>query len=300
MDKKKVVVATAAAAAVVVVAVTLLAAGCKKEQAQPTVSRDIHGWPFDAAEAARRQRGTAEILGLPVEKAMDLGNGVKLELVLVPAGEFEMGSPEGEKGRDSDEGPVHRVRITKPFYIGKYEMTQDVWEKVMGNNPSNFKGARNPVEEVSWDDCQEFLRKLTALGKGTFRLPTEAEWEYACRAGSRTRFCFGDADDGLADSAWHNSNSAEQTYPVGQKRANAWGLYDMHGHVWEWCFDWYSVDYYRQSAPNDPVGPPAGSTRVLRGGYWSGRASHCRSAFRVHYGPASRYHTCGFRVVCVR
>jgi len=153
-------------------------------------------WWFDADEARRLQAEAAAKVGMPVEKSVDLGDGVVMELVLIPAGRFKMGSSTGDE-------LLHWVRITKPFYVGKHEVTQEVWEKVMGANPSNFKGAKNPVEQVSWDDSQEFLKKLNGLGKeqGQFRLPTEAEWEWACRAGARTRFCFGDADKALADYA---------------------------------------------------------------------------------------------------
>jgi len=258
----------------------------------------IPKWPFDAEEARRRQREAAAQLGLPVEKIVDLGDGVVIELVLIPAGSFKMGSPDNEAGRwGNQDGPVHRVRITRAFYIGKHEVTQEVWEKVMGTNPSSFKGAKNPVDSVSWDDCQEFLKKLNALGKerGQFRLPTEAEWEYACRAGTKTRFCSGDADGGLADYAWFDANSGGAPHPVGTRKPNAWGLHDTHGNVWEWCADWYGEDYYGKSLRDDPTGPATGSIRVLRGGSWFNDAGLCRSAFRNF--PDLRIAYLGFRVV---
>ena len=233
-------------------------------------------WWFDADEAQRRQAEAAARLGLPVEKVVDLGDGVKLELVLIPAGRFRMGSP-ADKYRGDPE-PLHWVVLTRPFYIGKHEVTQEAWEKVMGNNPSRCKGAKNPVERVSWDDCQEFLKKLNALtptplprgeGQGVrARLPTEAEWEWACRAGTKTRFCSGDDDGGLAAYAWCEDNSGSMIHPVGAKKPNAWGLCDMHGNVPEWCGDWYGDDYYAKSPRYDPTGPAAGSCRVLRGGSW--------------------------------
>ncbi len=261
-------------------------------------------WQFGAAEAARRQQAAAEQLGLPVEKTVDLGGGVALELVLIPAGHFDMGSPDDEAGRGSDEGPLHRVRIGRPFYMGRHEVTRAVWEKVTGSNPSYFKGPKLPVEQVSWDDCQGFLKKLNALvkGPGRFRLPTEAEWEWACRAGTRTRFCFGDADADLAAHAWYAANSGNTTHPAGGKQPNAWGLYDCHGNVWEWCSDWYGK-YEANPWPgvfrwqSDPQGPAAGSGRVLRGGSWDVTPVVCRSALRDLGGPSGRDDDVGFRVV---
>ncbi len=257
-------------------------------------------WWFDAAEAARRQHQTAGQLGLPVEKSVDLGGGIAIELVLIPAGMFEMGSPEGEADRNDEEGPLRWVRISRPFYMGKYEVTQEVWEKVTGANPSNFKGAKRPVETVSWDDCQGFLKKLNALvkGPGRFRLPTEAEWEWACRAGTRTRFCSGDADAGLDAYAWYGGNPGRAPHPVSTKQPNAWGLHDCHGNVWEWCADRHGAYGPRRgvfSWETDPGGPAAGSARVARGGAW-GNIGGCRSAARG-YGPPSRRGSIGLRVL---
>jgi formylglycine-generating enzyme required for sulfatase activity len=231
--------------------------------------------------------------------AIDLGGGVRMELVLISAGEFMMGSPDSERHAGSDEKPEHRVRITKPFYLGKYQLTQEEWQRVMSGNPSFFKGPRNPVEGVNWDRCQAFLGRLNqqyARAGGTFRLPTEGEWEYACRAGSSTRWCFGDQEGSLEDYAWCVTNSGSSTHPVGQKRPNAWGLYDMHGNVWEWCSDWYDVEYYGESPRNDPTGPSSASYRVCRGGGWDGRARFCRSANRDFNRPGSEYSFLGFRV----
>ena len=150
----------------------------------------------------------------------------------------------------------------------------------MGNNPSDFKGPKNPVEQVLWDDCQQFLGKLnakSAAGAGKFQLPTEAQWEYACRAGSKTRYCFGDDEKQLGEYAWYGKNSDGKTHPVGEKKPNAWGLYDMHGNVWEWCQDWWKDGYYKESPVDDPTGPLKGSYRVLRGGSWSLPARYRRS-----------------------
>ncbi len=234
---------------------------------------------------------------LAKEIAVDLGNGVKLEMVLIPAGEFLMGSPDSDKHALPSEKPQHRVRITRPFYLGKYLVTQEQWEAVMGSNPSHFKGSKNPVEQVSWEDCRGFVEKLSAKrGGGKFLLPTEAQWEYACRAGSTTRYCFGDEESGLGEYAWYAANSGITTHPVGGKKPNAWGLYDMHGNVWEWCQDWYDEGYYANSTTDDPTGPSGGSFRVLRGGCWNYPAWICRSAFRYWLVPGDRIFHLGFRV----
>jgi formylglycine-generating enzyme required for sulfatase activity len=290
-------------------------------------------WWFDPAEAGRRQSEAAARLGLPVELTIDLppspsghgaagGDGMKLELVLIPAGRFRMGSP-AEKAERSDDETQHRVMITRPFYIGKYEVTQEQWERVMGKNPSRFKGSKNPVAYVSWHDCQEFLRKLNEtiphpvatprtppLSRGEreserregFRLPTEAEWEWACRAGTRTRFCCGDGEADLAAHAWFAANAGSTTHPVGTRRPNAWGLHDMHGNVWEWCSDWYGP-YERKLKglgwEADPPGPTTGSCRVLRGGSWYSYPADCRSAVRDKNLPATWNGRGGFRVVVV-
>jgi formylglycine-generating enzyme required for sulfatase activity len=200
-----------------------------------------------------------------------------MNFVRIPAGEFQMGSE-----NDSDEQPVHRVKISRDFEMGKCEVTQAQWQAVMGNNPSRFEGDNLPVENVSWSDVQEFIKRLNqADSKYQYRLPTEAEWEYACRAGTT-----GDYAGDLDAMAWYEKNSGGKTHAVGQKQANAWGLYDMHGNVWEWCQDWYDSNYYRQSPGADPTGPTAGSARVFRGGSWDYAAACCRSAFASTTRPA--------------
>ena len=224
---------------------------------------------------------------------LDMGGGAKMELALIQPGSFMMGSEAG----DRSEKPVHQVKMTQPFYMGKYEVTQEQYEAVMGADPSHFKGARNPVEQVSWNDAQEFSRKVSRRTGKTVRLPTEAEWEYACRAGSRTPFCSGDSDNQLGEYAWYRENSGTETHAVGTKKPNAWGLYDMHGNVCEWCLDWYDSDYYKNSPMNDPTGPWAGTARVLRGGSWLFTPGECRSALRYGDDPARTNAIRGFRVV---
>jgi formylglycine-generating enzyme required for sulfatase activity len=220
-----------------------------------------------------------------------------MKRVLIPSGKFMMGSPKDEKDREDSEGPQREVTISKPFYMGVYAVTQEQYEQVMGKNPSNFKGAENPVENVSWNDAAEFCKKLSQKTGTSVRLPTEAEWEYACRAGSKTRFSYGDDNDyaNLGDYAWYGQNSDNKTHPVGQKKPNAFGLYDMHGNVWEWCSDWYGA--YEDKAQTDPTGPASGSARVLRGGGWIYDPQVCRSAYRARGDPDNRGSVFGFRVV---
>lgn len=228
------------------------------------------------------------------EKTIDC-NGVSMELVLVPASSFMMGSPDSERDRHSDEGPVHRVQITKPFYMSKYEVTQDQYMAVTGKNPSHFSGRNLPVDSVTWNEAAAFCARI---GKGA-RLPTEAEWEYACRAGSQTRFYYGDDPSytQLGNYAWYEINGEHQTHTVGQKKPNSFGLYDMHGNVWEWCADWYESGYKNASCV-DPMGPYSTSDRVFRGGGWFNNAMGCRSATRHRGTPDARYGTrIGFRIV---
>jgi formylglycine-generating enzyme required for sulfatase activity len=228
--------------------------------------------------------------------SVDLG-GVRLELVEIPAGSFCMGS---EKGKP-DEQPVHRVTFTDGFYMGKYEVTQAQWQKVMGNNPSNFKGDGNlPVEDVSWVDAQDFVEKLNRLNDGfKYRLPSEAEWEYACRAGTT-----GDGDTReLEGIAWYRKNSAQQTHPVGSKKPNTFGLYDMYGNVWEWCQDWYH-DSYVGAHQDGTARLSAGSDapeeyRAIRGESWFATPNDLRPTLRGLSTPEIRNLTFGFRVVAV-
>jgi formylglycine-generating enzyme required for sulfatase activity len=236
----------------------------------------------------------------PKKLALDLGGGIKLDLVLAPPGKFVMGSPGTEKKRVKNEGPLHEVTISKAFYVGVYEVTQEQYEAVMGANPSKFKGPKNPVEGVNWDDAVKFCQKLSAKVGKTIRLPTEAEWEYACRAGSKTAFCNGDELEDLKKVGWCSYDgkwgSAQTTKPVGSFQPNAWGLYDMHGNVWEWCSDWYA-ETYADTGKVDPQGPESGKFRVIRGGVWNDFPHDCRSAKREWREPGKRTNGFGIRVV---
>ncbi len=339
-------------------------------------------WPFTAAEAKRRQAETAKALGLPVEKTLDLGNGVTLELVLIPAGRFMMGTPkpvepdwvaladaiikgqiilvlasstvlglvllalirawrlrrrpqmslrgfigmifglsvsvlggvdwhQGAKSNkaarseydaavarfkeaDDSEKPAHAVTLSRPYYMGKYELTQEQYSQVLGTNPSQFKGRSLPVEYVLWDDAVAFCKKV---GAG-IRLPSEAEWEYACRARASTRYYAGDADSALDGVGWHRGNAGNTTHMVGQKTPNVWGLYDMHGNVCEWCEDEFHASY--ENAPNDGrawIYSPRAVGRVVRGGSWGSQPEDCRSASRCRINPVSRNYGGGFRLL---
>ena len=219
-----------------------------------------------------------------------IANSIGMKLVLIAAGEFMMGSPAAEQDVWEGERPQHRVRITRPFYLGACPVTQAQYKRIMGNNPSHFKesGGDAPVESVSWDDAREFCQRLGQVEGKTYRLPTEAEWEYACRAGGGAPYCCGDDDTELSKYAWYDLNSGGKTHPVGEKKPNAWGLYDMHGNVYEWCADWYESGYYAKSPAEDPAGPSGGSHRVYRGGAWLNAASFCRSGAAQGAGPGSR------------
>jgi len=260
---------------------------------------------------------------LPHELPKDAGqepikNSIGMTLKLIPAGEFFMGSPNDAMEAEKDEKPSHRVRLSKAFYLGIHEVTQGQYQAVMGDNPGHFKGSDDlPVESVSWLDAVKFCNKLserekrtpfyridgsqvTLAGGNGYRLPTEAEWEYACRAKSTTLYPFGDDAGKLGECAWYSSNSESKTHPVGQKLPNAWGVYDMLGNVWEWCADGYDENYYASSPPADPPGAPGASLRVIRGGGWHGDPGSCRPANRGWSAPASRNGDLGFRVAAVQ
>jgi len=219
-----------------------------------------------------------------------------IEFVQIQPGEFSMGCSPGDSECFDSEKPPHRVRITQGFQMGRYEVTQEQWQAVLGSNPSRFQGATLPVEQVSWDDVQGFLQRLNARNDGyRYRLPTEAEWEYAARAGTTDKYAGASA---LGDAAWYDSNSGGTTHPVGQKRPNAWGLYDMLGNVWEWCQDWYGD--YSSGAVDNPTGPSSGSQRIVRGGSWYGLAWLVRVSYRFGVVPGDRDLSFGFGFRCVR
>ena len=295
-------------------------------QAEKARRREIEArigteFSFNVVIIDKNGKRTGEKAHTARQKIVTLANGVTLDMVYLPGGAFQMGSPDGVGS--SNEYPRHAVTLA-PFYMAKTPITQAQWEAVMGSNPSNWKDANRPVEQVSWNECQEFVKKLNANPsyspliqgghppqspliqggqRGVFRLPTEAEWEYACRAGSQAAYCFGDNADGLTEYAWFDGNAGSQTHPVGKKSPNAFGLLDMHGQVWEWCQDTY-VDSYHD-APHD--GSARGmlgdeKAKVLRGGSWVGKANYCRSAYRNWYDPDNRlngYGLFGCRVVAV-
>ena len=242
-------------------------------------------------------------------------NSIGMRFVPIPAGEFAMGSPAWDRDGKPDEKPKHRVRITSPFFLGICEVTQQEYQRVMGANPSSEQlSPQQPVQMVSWFDAVKFCNRLserekvrpyyeisgervTILGGNGYRLPTEAEWEYACRAGSTTKWSFGDDLPQLELYAWYDGNAGSHSHEVGEKFPNAFGLYDMHGHMWEWCWDRYGEDYYRHSPVDDPQGPSSGALRIERGGDgWNSDPPQLRSAYRNHQVPSLRFRDLGFRV----
>jgi formylglycine-generating enzyme required for sulfatase activity len=238
---------------------------------------------------------------------------IGLELVRIPAGSFTMGSPETFRAGQPNERPQHKVTLTRPFLLGKHEVTQAQWEAVMRSNPYtldrsnpfyNLPGMAKRITKpthpatVSWNDAQEFIKRLNAKeGHDRFRLPTEAEWEYAARVGTNTAYSFGDNEKELSRYAWHGEDfQTGGTHPVGQKEPNPWGLYDVHGNAWEWVSDWYGADYFARSVPVDPRGPSTGSGRVVRGGSWHVTSSGTHSSIRKEYEPDYRGISIGFRL----
>jgi formylglycine-generating enzyme required for sulfatase activity len=256
--------------------------------------------PLDAPTVRQYQQSWAHYLGTPAE----IVNSIGMKLTVIPPGEFVMGSPDSSEA--PNEKPQHRVRINRPFYLGTFAVTQREYENVMSVegapvNPFRDRSGELPVVNVTWEDAQAFCERLSVrpeeqAARHRYRLPTEAEWEYACRAGTTTRYYFGDDAAALGDYAWYAVNSGGRARPVGQKKPNPWGLYDMHGNVWEWCQDWYAPDYYLDSPENDPPGPATGRDRVFRAGGCYDPANLCRSAFRNAFAPRARSVNLGFRV----
>jgi sulfatase modifying factor 1 len=272
------------------------------EEEQKRVEEELRLARVRAEEKRKRQESITKRVVSLIKKRESFTTDNNLAMIWVKPGTFEMGSPGGflggEKGRDDDEA-LHSVTLTEGYWLAKYEVTQAQWQKVIGSNPSEFKGGGRPVENVSWTDVTSFCKKLTAseraagrlLAGMTYQLPTEAQWEYACRAGTKTAFSFG---DGLSSDQANIYGGPGATTDVGKYPANGWGFYDMHGNVFEWCADWYG-DYPR-SAARDPVGPAVGSLRVTRGGSWNNSANNARSADRLRDVPAGCYIFLGFRL----
>jgi formylglycine-generating enzyme required for sulfatase activity len=216
-------------------------------------------------------------------------------MIKVEAGTFDMGATSEQQDPDFyDAMPVHNVTLTKDYYIGKTEVTQALWKAVMGSNRSYFKGDRKPVDDVSWNDCQTFISRLNAATGKNFRLPTEAEWEFAARGGKNSKHYQYSGSNNLRDVAWYDDNSNSTTHNVATKKPNELGIYDMSGNVWEWCSDWYGD--YGSNAQYDPAGPNSGYNRVRRGGSWLYGATRCRSSYRGHDGPDDRYTYHGLRL----
>jgi len=247
----------------------------------------------------------------PPDKTTQTQTEASAEMVQIPGGKFTMGD------KDEPDAPLHEVAVS-PFLIDKYLVTQEQYEKLMGDNPSRWKGPKNPVEGVRWSDAVKFCNERSRreglepcydlqtwacnFNASGYRLPTEAEWEYACRAGTKTAYFFGDGAAPLADYAWFEKNSGGHPQPVGRKKPNPWGLHDICGNVWEWCNDFYGVDYYPQSPPENPRGPQEGDTRVVRGGAWKFSGDNCRSGYRYNENPGYvdvcfGYDIYGFRCV---
>ena len=245
---------------------------------------------LEPSSASQATSSVSSSLGSAIESITV--NGVSFNMVRVDGDTFQMGATSEQKDPYGDEKPVHRVTLSG-YYIGETEVTQGLWEAVMGSNPSNFKGSNLPVERVSWDDCQTFIQKLNQLTGRRFRLPTEAEWEYAARGGNRSRGYQYSGSNKLKDVAWYDGNSKDKTHDVKMKQSNELGLYDMSGNVWEWCQDWYGG--YSSSAQTNPTGP-LGLLRVNRGGSWFGYARHCRVSLRHSDTPDSRGNSLGLRL----
>ena len=258
---------------------------------QYAITQNVTNQSLDSQQSTPQTHPTVSdnTISIPVK------DGISIDMVRVEAGTFTMGATAEMKEPWEDEKPTHRVTLTNDYYIGKYEVTQALWQAVMGHNPSYFKSDNLPVESVSWDDCQDFLSKLNRITGKTFRLPTEAEWEYAARGGNKSRGYQYSGSNNLLDVAWFWDNSGCRTHAVGTKQANELGIYDMSGNVWEWCQDWYG--YYSSSSQTNPTGANSGARRVYRGGSWYFDARYCRSSCRNSSSPDRRSYCLGLRLV---
>jgi formylglycine-generating enzyme required for sulfatase activity len=283
-----------------VLAALVLGTGCKQESPEPAAQETLTNSSSASLEARASSR--AELPDAATAQ----------EMVLIPAGTFIMGD------KDEVDAELHEVSLSA-FFMDKNLVTQEQFQEVMGENPSRWKGEGNPVEQVRWSDAVRFCNKRSELeglkpsydlatwkcdfNANGYRLPTEAEWEYACRAGATTAYYFGENESKIGDYAWYDKNSGGHPRPVGQKKPNVWGLFDMAGNLWQWCNDFYQVDYYTQSPTQDPKGPDDGKTKVVRGGAWRFSADNCRAGYRYNESPGYAdvcfgYDIYGFR--CVR
>ena len=285
--KKPFLIVTALAAALNIIVTLSFAGNAEAPAAANSIGMKLAHIPPGELVMAARPRKPGDVVA----------NSIGMKLAYIPAGEFVMGSPETEAGREDavTSETQHRVKLTKAFRMGTTEVTQAQWRAVMGDNPSKFKGDNLPVDNVSWDNAVAFCRKLSAKEHRHYRLPTEAEWEYACRAGTTTAYYTGENTTALGKAGWSKDNSNKSTHPVGTKKANAWGLYDMHGNVWEWCSDWHGES--QSKMVSDPTGPANGTFRVIRGGSWYSPPERCRAACSEYNAPFGGGNIFGLRLV---
>ena len=235
---------------------------------------------------------------ISTNKPATTDNSLGMEFIQIQAGSFKMGGDKNREQAEDHENPIHNVSFSESIMMGKYAVTQAQWRAVMNHNPSDFKDDLRPVETVSWHDVQDFIDALNKLeNTENYRLPTEAEWEYAARAGSESAYAFGSEAVRLGEFAWYEKNAQHQTHPVGQLAPNDWGLYDMHGNVHEWCQDWFDREYYSQSPSHAPAGPAKGLAKSLRGGDWGSEGWYCRCASRSLSSADRRSNRVGFRLV---
>ncbi len=255
--------------------------------------------PTRTTPAERQTKGRQPSRNTPTRKTLtlELPDGLTMELVEIPAGTFKMGTLDPYGEGEEDEIPQHDVTLSNSFFMGKTEVTQEQWAAVMGNNPSVFKGEGSPVDNMTWEQCQQFCIAASKHTGRAVRLPSEAQWEYACRAGTQTDYSFGNEIEKLDLYAWYGKNAGDRSHEVATKEPNAWGLYDMHGNLWEWCADWYDPNYYTYSPSEDPRGAEDGSERVIRGGSMLFQPWPLRSAYRAKSKPANSSGNVGFRVI---